>query len=483
MRDRIEAIYRSESRRVLATLIRLLRDFDLAEEALQNAFVAAFERWPREGEPANPRAWLVSAGRFRAIDNLRRRATYDAKLAEIARELDSPASSTDIDEEVVEDDRLRLIFTCCHPALAPEAQVALTLRTVCGLTTEEIANAYLVPPPTLAQRIVRAKNKIRDARIPYAVPARAELPDRLDAVLHVIYLVFNEAYSASFGAALTRSDLSSEAIRLGRLLLELLDDGEVRGLLALMLLHDARRATRTGSRRRRHPPCRPGSLALGPGPDRRGTRAPPARARSRAHRAVWPAGRDRRPARRGAVGGGNGLGADRRAVRRADARGANARGRTQSRSGSRDVIRSGRGARAHRRDPGARGTGGLPARALRTCRVAATAGPRAGCPRGVRARARPDHGRAVAPLYPGPARSARDVGVLSRLSSRPGERSSLVRDGRPCLSARSGERERAENRDPESCRIRSGPMTLGPGSALAVARLSGMTIGAVIPVR
>ncbi|MBC7894112.1 MAG: RNA polymerase sigma factor [Cytophagaceae bacterium] len=246
MRDRIDAIYRSESRRVLATLIRLLRDFDLAEEALHDAFVAAFERWPAEGIPESPRAWLVSAGRFRAIDHLRRRATWNAKLAEVARELDRPELPADVDDEAVEDDRLRLIFTCCHPALAPDAQVALTLRTVCGLTTEEIAHAYLLPVPTLAQRIVRAKNKIRDARIPYTVPVRAELPERLNAVLHVIYLVFNEAYAATFGTELTRSDLSKEAIRLGRLLLELLDDAEVRGLLALMLLHDARRASRTG---------------------------------------------------------------------------------------------------------------------------------------------------------------------------------------------------------------------------------------------
>ncbi|MCC6316386.1 MAG: RNA polymerase sigma factor [Gemmatimonadaceae bacterium] len=248
MRDRIDAIYRSESRRVLATLIRLLRDFDLAEEALHEAFVAACDRWPRDGIPANPRAWLVSAGRFKAIDHVRRRAAWDARLSEVARELESQARQPDLIDDGVDDDRLRLIFTCCHPALALEAQVPLTLRTVCGLTTEEIARAYLVPTPTLAQRIVRAKNKIRDARIPYAVPGRSELPERLDAVLHVIYLVFNEAYSASFGAEITRADLAGEAIRLGRLLLELLDDSEVRGLLALMLLHDARRDARTGPR-------------------------------------------------------------------------------------------------------------------------------------------------------------------------------------------------------------------------------------------
>ncbi|MGQ0650310.1 MAG: RNA polymerase sigma factor [Gemmatimonadaceae bacterium] len=245
MRQRIDAVYRVESRRVLATLIRLLGDFDLAEEALHDAFVAAVERWPNEGEPANPRTWLISVGRFKAIDHLRRRAVFNEKLVLLARELSEAGDRTPELETQVEDDRLRLIFTCCHPALAPEAQVALTLRTICGLTTEEIARAYLIGAPTLAQRIVRAKSKIRDARIPYAVPDREELSQRLDAVLHVIYLVFNEGYSASFGTTVTRSDLAGEAIRLGRLLLELLDDGEVRGLLALMLLHDARRAART----------------------------------------------------------------------------------------------------------------------------------------------------------------------------------------------------------------------------------------------
>jgi RNA polymerase sigma-70 factor (ECF subfamily) len=245
VRDRIEDVYRTESRRVLATLIRLLGDFDLAEEALHDAFVAALERWPVEGEPANPRTWLVSAGRFKAIDHLRRRAVFDRKLETLARELSAATAPEAGLDDRVEDDRLRLIFTCCHPALAPEAQVALTLRTVCGLTTEEIAHAYLVSAPALAQRIVRAKNKIRDAGIPYEVPARAELPERLDAVLQVIYLVFNEGYSASFGATVTRADLAAEAIRLGRLLVELIDDGEARGLLGLMLLHDARRAART----------------------------------------------------------------------------------------------------------------------------------------------------------------------------------------------------------------------------------------------
>jgi RNA polymerase sigma-70 factor (ECF subfamily) len=242
----VDAVYRSESRRVLATLIRLLGDFDRAEDALHDAFAAAMEQWPRDGVPANPRAWLVSAGRFKAIDAMRRRARFDALQAELAVQLDSGASeAVELDDESVADDQLRLIFTCCHPALSPEARMALTLREVCGLTTEEIARAFLTTPSTLAQRIVRAKSKIRDARIPYQVPSRADLPERLDTVLHVIYLVFNEGYSASSGASLTRSDLSGEAIRLGRLLVELLPEPEVMGLLALMLLHESRRAART----------------------------------------------------------------------------------------------------------------------------------------------------------------------------------------------------------------------------------------------
>jgi RNA polymerase sigma-70 factor (ECF subfamily) len=246
VRDLVEAVYRSDSRRIFATLVRLLGDFELAEEALHEAFAAAVEQWPRDGMPANPRAWLVSTGRFKAIDMMRRRARFDASLGELAERVEVYARHAAArGEEGVEDDRLRLIFTCCHPALPPEAQVALTLREVCGLTTEEIASAFLVAPPTLAQRIVRAKAKIRDARIPYQVPSREDLPERLDTVLQVIYLVFNEGYSASSGASLTRPDLSGEAIRLARLLLELLPEPEVMGLLALMLLHESRRAART----------------------------------------------------------------------------------------------------------------------------------------------------------------------------------------------------------------------------------------------
>ena len=246
MRATVEAVYRSDSRRVLATLIRLLGDFDLAEEALHNAFTAAVEQWAREGTPANPRAWLVSTGRFKAIDVLRRRSRFDASLAELAERLAAEASdAASRDDEDVEDDRLRLIFTCCHPALRPDAQVALTLREVCGLTTEEIARAFLTAAPTVAQRIVRAKAKIRDALIPYQVPSRAELPARLDSVLQVIYLVFNEGYSASSGDSLTRPDLSGEAIRLGHLLVALMPEPEAAGLLALMLLHESRHVART----------------------------------------------------------------------------------------------------------------------------------------------------------------------------------------------------------------------------------------------
>jgi len=245
VRQKAEAIYRTESRRVFATLIRLLGDFDLAEEALHDAFRAALEQWPRDGVPDNPRAWLVSAGRFKAIDGIRRRSRFDS-MEDVADDVEAIADESEpLDDEGIADDRLRLIFTCCHPALAPDAQVALTLREVCGLTTEEIAQAFLSPAPTLAQRIVRAKAKIRDAQIPYQVPEPGELPGRLDSVLRVIYLVFNEGYSASSGPALTRVDLSGEAIHVGRMLVELLPEAEAMGLLALMLLQESRRVART----------------------------------------------------------------------------------------------------------------------------------------------------------------------------------------------------------------------------------------------
>ncbi|MFL5470518.1 MAG: RNA polymerase sigma factor [Gemmatimonadaceae bacterium] len=244
LRDQVDAIYRSDSRRVLATLIRLLGDFDLAEEALHDAFATAVEKWSETGIPANPRTWLISTGRFKAIDRLRRGARFeevDPSMIDFIESTQPPER----DDDEVEDDRLRLIFTCCHPALGPDAQIALTLREVCGLTTEEVAHAFLTPPPTVAQRIVRAKSKIRDARIPYEIPSRPDLPERLDSVLRVIYLVFNEGYLASSGDSLTRADLSGEAIRLGRLLVELLPEPEAMGLLALMVLHEARRASRT----------------------------------------------------------------------------------------------------------------------------------------------------------------------------------------------------------------------------------------------
>lgn len=241
----INDLYRTESRRVLATLIRLLKDFDLAEEALQDAFTAALQQWPNEGVPQNPRAWLVSTGRFKAIDHIRRRARFNISLGEVAQDLEAESyESGDDSYEPIEDDQLRLIFTCCHPSLAPEAQMALTLREICGLTTEAIARAFLLSPSTLAQRIVRAKTKIRTAAIPYEIPARHELPARLDAVLHVIYLVFNEGYSTSSGTQLIHQELTQEAIRLARLLAQLLANAEVLGLLALMLIQDSRSASR-----------------------------------------------------------------------------------------------------------------------------------------------------------------------------------------------------------------------------------------------
>jgi RNA polymerase sigma-70 factor (ECF subfamily) len=248
VRQMVDAVYRSDSRRVLATLIHLLGDFDWAEEAMHDAFAAAVEQWPLNGVPANQRAWLVSTGRFKAIDGMRRRARFDASMEELARQPDAETvEPLEWDEQSVEDDRLRLIFTCCHPALSPEAQLALTLREVCGLTTEEIARAFLTTAPTIAKRIVRAKAKIRDARIPYEVPSRSDLPQRLESVLHAIYLVFTEGYAASSGESLTRPDLSGEAIRLGRLLVELLPEPEAQGLLALMLLQESRRSARSSS--------------------------------------------------------------------------------------------------------------------------------------------------------------------------------------------------------------------------------------------
>lgn len=253
IRSLLEGLYRSESRKILATLIRLLGDFETAEEALHDAFAAALTQWSNEGIPKNPRAWLVSAGRFKAIDGIRKNSRFqsvgdDGEGRRASPDEQFAAETKDPGELIdqgVQDDELRLIFTCCHPALAPEARVALTLREVCGLTTEEIASAFLTTPSTLAQRIVRAKGKIRDAHIPYQVPSPSDLPDRLDTVLKVIYLVFNEGYSASSGASLTRSDLSGEAIRLGRLLVELLPEPEVLGLLALMLIQESRRDART----------------------------------------------------------------------------------------------------------------------------------------------------------------------------------------------------------------------------------------------
>ena len=243
----IETLYRSESGRVLATLVRLLGDLDVAEEAMHEAFAVALESWPQTGIPDKPRPWLISTARFKAIDAMRRRARFDEAQKDLVAHLESLANNVPIEDEEIDDDRLRLIFTCCHPALPPEGQVALTLREICGLTTEEIARAFLVTPATLAQRIVRAKAKIRETPIPYEVPTPQELPERLDAVLQVVYLVFNEGYSAAAGAEVTRAELTGEAIRLGRLLTELQPEPEVIGLLALMLLQESRRAARTSS--------------------------------------------------------------------------------------------------------------------------------------------------------------------------------------------------------------------------------------------
>jgi len=248
IRQFVDELYQTESRRVFATLVRLLHNFELAEEAMHEAFTSALVKWQQEGIPQNPRAWLVSTGRFKAIDTIRRRVRFDESLGEIASRLDQAKDPfASIDDESIEDDRLRLIFTCCHPAISPTAQVALTLREVCGLRTEEIASAFLTSPPTIAQRIVRGKQKIREAGIPFEIPTIAQMPQRLDSVLSVIYLVFNEGYSASSGETLTRHDLSEEAIRLGRLLVQLLPDAEAIGLLALMLIQESRRAARTTS--------------------------------------------------------------------------------------------------------------------------------------------------------------------------------------------------------------------------------------------
>ncbi len=365
VRKAIETIYREESRRVLATLIRLLRDFELAEEALADAFAAAVTTWPQQGLPANPRAWLVSAGRFKAVDKIRRRRRFDVAAEELARELDvesgDPAAH---DVEELEDDRLRLIFTCCHPAIAPDAQVALTLREVCGLTTEEIARAFLVGASTVAQRIVRAKAKIREARIPYQVPDRNELPERLDSVLRVVYLVFNEGYSASSGETLTRHDVSGEAIRLGRLLLELLPEPEAQGLLALMLLHESRRAARSTP---------DGELVLlddqdrtlwDRAADRRGHGARRAGSRLAAVRALHAAGGHRRHPRQRARIARDGLGGDHGTLRPARTIAAVTGRGAEPRDRGGDARRAAGRAHAARSDPGSRGARGLSPRAL-----------------------------------------------------------------------------------------------------------------------
>ena len=368
IRTTVDAVYRAESRRVLATLIRLLGDFDVAEEALHEAFRAAIEQWPRDGVPANPRAWLVSTGRFKAIDRIRKGRRMDSLDDEQAEQL--PAETQDLAamlDEDLEDDRLRLIFTCCHPALPPDARVALTLREVCDLTTEEIARAFLTAPSTLAQRIVRAKNKIKVARIPYVVPSRAQLPERLDAVLRVIYLVFNEGYAASSGSSLTRHDLSAEAIRVGRLLVELLPEPEALGLLALMLLHESRRAARTTPDRRARAARRAGSLALGSRVDRRGHGTVAACARDAEFRCLHAAGRDLERARGCCDRSRHGLGRDRRLVRRAAQARADARRRAQPRRRRRDARRARRWPRARRRVARARRARRLSSRARCAC--------------------------------------------------------------------------------------------------------------------
>ena len=403
----IEAVYRDESRRVLATLIRLLGDFDRAEEAMHEAFAAAVEQWPRDGVPANPRAWLVSAARFKGIDAMRRNSRiggqYDTVLDMTGSEDSDPATAAD---EAVEDDRLRLIFTCCHPALAPDAQVAMTLREVCGLSTEEIASAFLVPASTLAQRIVRAKTKIRDAKIPYEIPSAVELPERLDAVLRVIYLVFNEGYAASSGDALTRADLSAEAIRLARLLVELQPEPEALGLLALMLLQDSRRAARTSeggdiilleqqdrslwNRAAIEEGLALGRRALasrrfGPYTLQAAIAAAHAEAGTAAGDGLEPHRRDLQPPARGRAFAGH---------------------RAEPGGGDRDARRARGRSHAHRRDPRARRARGLPAGARGARRPLPQARPHAGSARVLPPRARPDAAGCGTPVHRAPARGA-----------------------------------------------------------------------------
>ena len=377
-----DEVYRSESRRVLATLIRLLGDFDLAEEAMQEAFAAALEQWPREGVPPNPRAWLVSTGRFKGIDAIRRRARLDASLSDVARRLEWVVGANAArDDQDIEDDRLRLIFTCCHPALPQSTQVALTLREVCGLTTEEIARALLTSPSTVAQRIVRGKAKIRDAGIPYQVPSVADLQERLASVLQVTYLVFNEGYAASSGASLTRHDLSNEAIRLGRLIVELLPDCEALGLLALMLLQESRRNARTSST---------GDIILLEDQDRSlWNQAQIREGKSQLERALAmaPVGPYTIQAAIAAVhadaanAGRHGLASDRRAVRRAAANRAVARRGIEPSGRRRHARRSRSGARPDRRHPGQWRSGRLPPGSRGPCRFVPSAGKNGRCPR------------------------------------------------------------------------------------------------------
>jgi RNA polymerase sigma-70 factor (ECF subfamily) len=382
----IERVYRAESRRVLASLIRLLGDFDRAEEALHDAFAAAVQQWPANGVPANPRAWLVSAGRFRTIDAARRDARFDASQTAIADGLEQRhAAQPELDDESLDDDWLRLIFTCCHPALSADARIALTLREVCDLTTEQVARAFLSTPPTIAQRIVRAKAKIRDARIPYAIPTRADMPERLDAVLHVIYLVFNEGYAATSGDAVVRTELTRESIRLGHLLLELLPgEGEVAGLLALMLLHDSRRLTRTTTS---------GEIALLTEQDRRLWDRVEIEEGARLVERAMRTGRVGPYTVQAAIAALHAeapsaeetdWGADRGVVRRADAHGADTDRRAEPCGGGRDARRGAGWPRIDGRDPRARRARRVSPRARRAGRPARSARPPRGGDRGVR---------------------------------------------------------------------------------------------------